>query len=177
MSPSRRQCDHNLAGSIRQWPKFGWEKTSVTRIWLWIDVSFGHTDVYSQPNSGHWHFLAAKFWSLTYPCIQILVTDFCCQPNSGHTDVFSETCITRIFSFLSWFEAEKGFSCFLKTLFHVQGVNIYDISIFFWPRLGPFNVSYGIFVWDIVRWLSQNGLVSPGTPHHLYKEEKATSVS
>ena len=115
MSPRRRQCDHNLAGSKRQWRKFGWEKTSVTRIWLWIDVSFGHTDVYSQPNCGHWHFLAAKFWSLTYPCIQILVTDFCCQPNSGHTDVFSETCITRIFSFLSWFEAEKGFSCFLKT--------------------------------------------------------------
>ena len=125
---------------------------SVTKIWLWIDVSFGHTNVYS--NSGHWHFLAAKFWLLTYPCISILVTDISLHLNSGHwlptqfwshcTNVFSEACIARIFCFLSWFEAEKGF---LKTLFHVQGVYIYDIWIFFWPRLGP-SVCQHIRNWE-----------------------------
>ena len=67
--------------------KIDCEETSVTRILQRIYVSFGHTDVYSQPNS-------------------ILVTDIfsqpndsCCQPNSGHTDVFSATCITRISAF------------------------------------------------------------------------------
>ena len=44
----------------------------MTRIWLRVDVSFGHTDVNSQPNSGHWRLLTAKFWPLTLETRQLL---------------------------------------------------------------------------------------------------------
>ena len=45
---------------------------SVTRIWLRVDVSFGHTDVNFQPNFGHWRLLTAKFLPLTLEIRQLL---------------------------------------------------------------------------------------------------------
>ena len=83
-------------GSRSQWPKFGWENMSVTRIWLWVDFSVTKSEVYSLQNSGHWLLLPAKFWSLMFPHSRILVTDFYSHPNCGHTDVSWATCITRI---------------------------------------------------------------------------------
>ena len=126
----------------------------MTKIWLGENVSDQNLAVNRRQFWSYWRLLTAKFWSLTFPCSQILVTDISSHPNSGHwlllpTQFWSHWRLHRDmyyedFSLFSWFEAEKDFSCFLKTLFHVQGVNIYDISIFFWPRLGPFKLSLSL---------------------------------
>ena len=92
----RRQCDQNWVGSRRQWPEFGCEQTSVwpefgceqTSVWpefgceqtsVLVILTSTHsqilvTDISLQPNSGHWHILASKFWSLTSAANPILVT-------------------------------------------------------------------------------------------------------
>ena len=58
--------------SRRQWPKLGWELTSV---WPKLTSTCSQilvTDVYSQPNSGHWHYLTTKFRPLTLEIRQLL---------------------------------------------------------------------------------------------------------
>ena len=92
--------DQNLDARICQWPEFGCKEMSVTRIWLWVDVSMTKTDVCSQPNSGHWRLLTTQFWSHWRLLIDTYYEDF---------------------SFKSWFEAEKGFSFNFFIIFHVQG--------------------------------------------------------
>ena len=62
----------NLAASRRQWPKLGWELTSVWPKLTSTRSQILVTDVYSQPNSGHWHYLTTKFWPLTLEIRQLL---------------------------------------------------------------------------------------------------------
>ena len=111
----------HVAQETSVWPQFGWEYKSVTKIWLWENVSDQNLAVNRRQFWSYWRLLTAKFWSLTFPCSQILDTDFCCQPNSGHTDVFSETCIRRISAFQADLKLEKASAAFYEPFSMFRG--------------------------------------------------------
>ena len=149
MSPRRRQCDHNLDRSRRQWPKFGCEETSVTGIWMGVEVSDQNLALNRRQFWSYWRLLKAKFWSLTYSLGQILVTDSCCQPNSGHTDVFSATCITRILAFKADLKLKSASAAFQTPLPMFRGYRsmiYWFFSDHGWVPLNMFDISCFTFL-------------------------------